>query len=111
MTKHIPDAEWSAELHAFTQRNAGRLTIIEENDPELGVQREEQGIELRGVAFDPHDRSVAIMLGELEGTERHITHVVHDVVAIDVLTTEQDRDVALRLARGDGQTILRFSPT
>ncbi len=107
MTRHIPDSDWPAELKEFTDRNAGRLTIIEEDDPDLGVQREEQGIEFRGVAYDPHDRSVAIMLGPLEGTDQHITHVVHDVVSIDVLKNENHEET-MRVAHGEGQTILSF---
>jgi Family of unknown function (DUF5335) len=108
MTRQIPDDEWPARLKEFTQRNAGRLTIIEEDGLDLGVQLEEQGIQLRGVAYDPHDRSVAIMLGPLEGTDQHITHVVHDVVSIDVLKRTENQDEVMRVAHGDGQTILRF---
>ena len=108
MTKQTPEANWPAELKEFTERNAGRLSIIEEDLPDLGAQREERGIEFRGVAYDPHDRSVAIMLGQLEGTDRHITHVVRDVVSIDVLKRTEHQDEAMRVAHGEGQTILRF---
>jgi len=111
MNKHIPAAEWPTELNEFTLRNAGRFTIIEENDRDWGVQREEQGIQLRGIAFDPRDQSVAIMLGALEGTEGHLTHVVRDVAAIDVLQSTHGQDLALCLARAQGQTILRFCQT
>jgi hypothetical protein len=108
MTKQTPDANWPAELKEFTDRNAGRLTIIEEDRPDLGAQREERGIEFRGVAYDPHDRSVAIMLGQLEGADRHITHVVHDVLAIDVVKRTEQQDEVMRVAHRAGQTILRF---
>ena len=108
MVRGISDAEWPAVLNEFTKRNAGRRTIIEEDGPELGVQREEEGIEFRGAAYDPHDRSVAIMLGQLEGTDQHITHVVHDVVSIDVLKSTEERTEAMRIVHGEGQTILQF---
>lgn len=108
MNARIPETSWKDELKEFTMRNAGRLTVLEENDAELGVQEEEQGVELRGVAFDPHDRSVAIMLGELRGTE-HLTHVVRDVANIDLLKSDQGRDLALRIERPEGQTLLRFT--
>ncbi len=111
MTAHIPERDWAAALWEFTRRNAGRLTALEEDDPEIGAQQEEKGIQLRGVAFDPHDRSVAIMLGELAGTEEHLTHVIRDVDAVEVLKSATGRDVALRIARGDGQTLLRFCST
>jgi hypothetical protein len=108
MTRQKPDSDWPALLQEFTRRNAGRLTIIEEDNPVLGAQREEQGIEFRGVAYDPHDHSVAFMLGQLEGTDQHITHVVHDVVSIDVSERTEKQDEAMRVEHGEGQTILRF---
>ncbi|MGH7463034.1 MAG: DUF5335 family protein [Longimicrobiales bacterium] len=110
MNERISSRDWSAELHEFTLRNAGRLTILEENDADIGAQQEEKGIQLRGVAFDTHDRSVAIMLGPLADPE-HLTHVVHDVDAIDVLRSAYGRDVALRIGRRNGQTLLRFCST
>jgi hypothetical protein len=108
VNERIPESNWKDELQEFTNRNAGRLTVLEEDDTEFGAQEEEQGVELRGVAFDPHDRSVAIMLGELRGTE-HLTHVVREVEGIDVLKSAQGRDLALRIERPEGQTLLRFT--
>ena len=108
MTKQTLDANWPAELKEFTERNAGRLSIIEEDRPDLGAQREERGIEFRGVAYDPHDRSVAIMCGQLEGADQHITHVVHNVVSIDVLKRTANQDEAMCVAHSEGRTILRF---
>jgi hypothetical protein len=110
MNMRIPKWTWPNELNEFTLRNAGRLTVIEEDDPVFGAQREVDGIELRGVAYDPRDKSVEIMLGALHG-EEHLTHVLRDVSVIDVLRTGTGRDVALRLGRGDRQTLLRFCST
>jgi hypothetical protein len=108
MTTHIPRRSWAAALHDFTARNAGRLTALEEDDTDLGAQQEENGIQLRGVSFDPRDGSVAIMLGELRGPDGHLTRIVRDIEAIDVWKSETGRDLALRIAHPGGQTLLRF---
>ena len=40
------------EAHqTFTERNAGRSTSIEVDDPSIGAQRQETDLELRGVAY------------------------------------------------------------
>ena len=49
-TRRIPESEWAHELQNFTNRNAGRRTLLEEQGPDLGAQLEEQGCLLRGVA-------------------------------------------------------------
>ena len=108
MTAHIARRDWGTALLDFTARNAGRLTALEEDDPEIGAQPEENGIQLRGVAFDPHDGSVAIMLGRLHGAEGHLTRVVRDIGAIDVWRSAEGRDLGLRIAHLNGQTLLRF---
>src|SRR5688572_14813343 len=105
-TRRIPESEWVRELQSFTNRNAGRRTLLEEQSPELGAQREEQGCLLRGVAYDRHDRRIEIMLGELEGADQHLTHSVAADADIDVVTDMDGRDWALRIARPDGQTLL-----
>ena len=57
-------ADWIRELSAFTARNAGRRTVLEVDGMDIGAQREEQGYPLRGVAYDPRDGRVEIMLGD-----------------------------------------------
>jgi hypothetical protein len=108
MNERLAPGQWTGKLQEFTHRNTGRLTVIEEDDPEFGAQEEERGIQLRGVAYDPRDGSVAIMLGDLAGTNHHLTHVVRDVSVIDVLRSATGRDVGLRLGRGEGQTLIHF---
>jgi hypothetical protein len=108
MTTRIPEPDWANELQIFTNRNAGRKTIIEELGNELGAQEEERGFLLRGVAYDRRDHRIEIMVGELEGTDRHLTHTVSANSSIDLETDDAGRDRALRIERPDGQTILRF---
>jgi len=108
MTVHIPEQQWKGALQEFTQRNAGRTTSLEEDSEDFGAQDLETGFPLRGVAYDERDRRVEFMLGDLEGTESHITHTVSGVTGLDVWSDSAGNDVALRVKRDDGQTILRF---
>jgi hypothetical protein len=108
MTRHIPEMEWPAALQDFTNRNAGRATVLDEIGP-LGAQEEQHGYPLRGVSFDHRSGQVEIMLGDLEGTEHHLTRSVDGVRAIDVWSDDRGRDLALRLERSEGATILHFT--
>jgi hypothetical protein len=108
MTTRILKRQWADELQQFTNRNAGRITRLEEHDPALGAQEEESGYPLRGIAYDRKDGRVEIMLGDLAGTDRHLTHTLSDVSRIDRLTDERGRDYALRIGREGRQTLLRF---
>ena len=98
--------DWEAELTAFTTRNAGRRTSLEIDDPEYGALIQERGYPLRGVVYDPHDERVEIMLGDVEGTRRHLTRGIAHVESIDILQDSEGHDRVLRLAHGRGQTLL-----
>jgi nucleotide-binding universal stress UspA family protein len=102
----VPENRWAEELTAFTKRNAGRRTVLEVDDPELGAQAQERNYPLLGVAYDHYDRRVEVMLGDFEGVRRHLTRGIADVHSIDVLRNAEGRDVVLRIAHGRGQTIL-----
>ncbi|HUF67994.1 MAG TPA: DUF5335 family protein [Longimicrobiales bacterium] len=110
MMDTVQSAEWVARLHAFTNRNAGRRTIMEIDIPEYGAQASETDYPLWGVAFDPRDGRVQIMLGEQGSVEQHLTHSVVSPEGIEILT-EGGRDRALRIAHGGGQTLLTFIET
>ncbi|MGH7575452.1 MAG: DUF5335 family protein [Longimicrobiales bacterium] len=101
--------EWVRELEQFTDRNAGRRTVLEVDGAEFGAQEQERDYPLRGVAYDPRDGRLEIMLGDETGTSRHLTHTVGDVKEVDVLTGEDGRDQALRVEHDGGtQTLLRL---
>ncbi len=109
MDRNIPRDEWVATLKQFTDRNAGRRTLLEEDARDLGAQAEERNYPLRGVAFDPRDGRVMIMLGDQFSVERHLTHSIVGPRAIDLLRDPQGRDTALRITHDtDGQTVLRI---
>ena len=100
--------EWRTALKEFTGRNAGRHVRLELDDPTLGAQTHERDATLLGVAYDPHDLRVEIMLGDIEGGRRHHTRSIGGVVSVDLLTGSSGRDLVLRIAHGHGrvQTLL-----
>ena len=102
----VPAADWSSELDVFTKRNIGRRASLEVDDPELGAQAQEHDYPFLGVTWDPHDEQVEIMLGDFEGTSRHLTRGIGRVTAIDFLRDASGRDWILRIAHGTGQTML-----
>jgi nucleotide-binding universal stress UspA family protein len=105
----LPRERWAQELEAFTKRNAGRRASLEVDDPELGAQAQEHDYPLLGVAYDHHDERVEIMLGDFAGIRRHLTRGITDVHDIDILRDEHGRDWIVRVAHGQGQTILTLA--
>lgn len=100
------EVRWAEELTAFTRRNAGRHASLEVDDPDYGMLMQEHGYPLLGVAYDHYDRRVEIMLGDFEGTRRHLTRGISNVHSVDVLRDVGGRDRVLRVAHGRGQTLL-----
>ena len=98
--------QWASELESFTRRNAGRLASLEVDDPEMGAQAQEHDYPFLGTAWDRNDQRVEIMLGDFEGTGRHLTRGISGVTGIDILRDEGGRDWVLRVAHRPGQTIL-----
>ena len=104
----IPKADWSRALQAFSERNAGRYTSVEIDDPELGAQLQQRDFKLQGVSYDPRDDRVEIMLGGFEGVGPHLTHTVGEPRDVDILTDDAGRDLALRVSENGVQTLLRI---
>ena len=101
-------AEWSVQLDSFTRRNHGRRVALEEDDPQLGAQLQTRGHALLGATYDPHDRRVELMLGSASGGNPHFTRGITAVWSIGVIGGEHGRDTGLRIAHGEGQTLLSF---
>jgi hypothetical protein len=108
MDRTIPRDEWVEGLRQFTHRNAGRRTLMEVDGPEIGAQAAGTDYPLRGIAFDPRDGRVEIMLGDMATVERRITHTIQGAAAIDLLRSDDGHDRALRIAHDGAQTVLRF---
>lgn len=103
--------DWALLLSEFTQRNAGRQTRLEVNDPEFGVQVVEEGIVLGGIDYDPRGDRVEIMLGAPGATEQHLTHAISGVSGVDLLRSG-GVDHALCVEHQGRRTLLlvRYAP-
>ena len=108
MSKSETIRDWGAGLQAFTQRNAGRRTILEEAHSAAAARAEENDYPFRGVSWDARDGRVQIMLGEQGSVELHLTRSIPAARRIELLRSEGGRDRALRITHDEGQTLLRF---
>ena len=97
--------EWAERLEEFSRRNAGRISILEVIDPDIGAQIEEKGVPFVGASFDPRDGRVHIMCGARVG-DGHLTRSITGVTAIQLLKDVTGKDAFLRVAHGRGQTLL-----
>ncbi len=102
------EASWPALLEEFSERNEGRSTQLEMDNPSFGAQFQGTGYKLVGVAYDRRDAQLYFMLGAPTGSGAHLTHAIPDVTSVTVLTDSEKRDLALQVRHGEGQTILTF---
>ena len=109
MTQQIPRSDWAAELQSFTTRNAGRITMLEEYDREMGPLDVERDYPLRGISYDRRDDRIDIMLGDRSEPGRHFTHTIGDILFVGVVSDGNGADQSLRILRRDGrETVLGF---
>jgi nucleotide-binding universal stress UspA family protein len=100
---------WSRLLVDFSKRNAGRRTILEVDDLEIGAQSQEYNYPLLGVSYSERDGRLDLMLGDRFAGGRHLARSMGSVVAVDVLTDGMGKDIALRVQHGASQTLLTFA--
>ena len=100
---------WSRLLSDFTKRNAGRRTILEVDDAEIGAQAQEYNYPLLGTSYSERDGRVDLILGDRFAGGRHLSRSIGSVVAVDILTDGAGHDVALRVQHGTSQTLLTFA--
>ena len=105
-TMRFDETRWSEVLDDFTRSNAGRRTRLEVDDTDIVAQPQEDEYRLLGIDYDPHDRRIDIMLGELGGGEPHLSRSIGGVESLHILSDIDGRDLALRLRHRDAQTIL-----
>jgi hypothetical protein len=105
MNAVLDRSEWPRSLAEFTQRNAGRTSHLEVDDPALGAQPAEDGMTFRGVTYDPHDDRLEIMMGDQGAGQAHLTHSVAHPDGLAVAETDP-RHAVLRITHGAGQTLL-----
>ena len=106
MSESSDPTEWPVQLEAFTRRNRGRATVVEEDDHRLGAHVLERGYLLLGASYDPHDHRVELMLGGDRPDEAYVTRNIADVDFLTVATDPAGRDVGLSVQHGRGQTLL-----
>lgn len=98
-------SEWPRSLADFTRQNAGRTSHLEVDDPSLGAQPAQEGMTFRGVAYDPADDRMEIMLGAQGAGAEHLTHTVPHPDGLAVVSSDP-RHAVLRISHGAGQTLL-----
>lgn len=106
----VSPEDWVVALGKFTDRNAGRRTWLEVDDPEFGAQMQQHEYQLMGVSYDARDERIQIMLGTFSGVGPHLTHTIGRIEQIDILTDDRGHDSTLRIAQADRQTLLRVEP-
>lgn len=100
---------WQQILAGFTRRNAGRRTVLEEEDPLLGKRCEELDMPLRGAAYDQHDNRIEIMLGEQGSVAQHLTRTIARPRTLELLHNPDGGDRGLAVRHGGAAlTVLRF---
>lgn len=107
-TKVTQDStQWSTVLKEFTSRNAGRISNLEVDDPELGALVQASRYPLLGIDYDHKDGRLTITLGHTQGAERHLTRSIAHPEVVSVLNVN-GKDTALSVTHGGGQTLLTF---
>jgi len=99
---------WTVQLDGFTERNAGRRTVLEVDDARTGARAQEVGYALLGATYDHRGGCVELMLGDPAGGTVHLTRTIRRVSSVTELATEGGRTAALRIAHGGGMTVLTF---
>jgi hypothetical protein len=102
-------AEWAATVDAVSRRNVGRLATLEVDDRDIGAQIEAGGYVLQGIAFDPHDQRVSLMLESPKVPGAHLTRSIANIDSVAVTRAADGRDRAVAITHGRGQTLLLLS--
>jgi nucleotide-binding universal stress UspA family protein len=105
----VPRDDWATVLEDFSRRNAGRLSLLEVDDADIGAQAQEFDYPFQGCVFDHNDQRIALMFGgDASAGRHHLTRGIANPVSVDILTDRGGTDIAMRVAHGQGQTLLTF---
>lgn len=99
---------WTVQLDGFTERNAGRRTVLEVDDARTGAQAQEIGYALLGATYDHRGGCVELMLGDPSGGTVHLTRTIRHVASVTELVDEAGRSLVLRIQHAGGQTVVSF---
>ncbi len=102
--------EWTAQLDAFSRRNAGKTTILEMSEASTGAFSQERGYGLFGIVYREGVNEVDFILGESHGRGRHLTNTLRGVSMISLVRDADGTDHALRVTHASGTALLTLSP-
>ena len=93
----IPREAWASELSEFSRRNAGRSTILEIRQPNLGVREEEAGYALQGVTFDEAENCISVFVGGDTPSSPRLSHISKNPRRVEILHRSDGQDEALHI--------------
>jgi hypothetical protein len=67
------------------------------------------GYALLGVAYDPHDARLEVMLGTTFPGQPHLTREIGGIDAVTVVADRDGWDLGLRVRHGRGETQIAFT--
>jgi hypothetical protein len=96
----IARESWAAELDSFSRQHEGWLVSIRTRMPDGAVAVDAHDLPLQGVSeMEPGTNDIAIAVGD---TDNHLTHGVHDAIALRIDLTTDQADRALVIDAKDG---------
>jgi Family of unknown function (DUF5335) len=102
---------WAAELDSFSRQHEGWLVSIKTQTPDGSTAIDAHDLPLQGVSqMSPGSNDIAIAVGD---ADNHLTHDVHEAIALRVDLTADEAERALVIDAKDGsRTSVEFrSPT
>jgi len=98
----IAQDSWAAELDGFSRRHEGWLVSIKRRAPDGSISAEAHDVPLVGVSpMSPDSNDIAVTVGD---ADNHLTHDVHDAIALRLELTADRAERALAIDAKDGST-------
>jgi uncharacterized protein DUF5335 len=93
---------WAAELDGFSRRHEGWLVSINRRAPDGSVSAAARDVPLVGVSpMSRESNDIAVTVGD---AHNHLTHDVHDAIALRLELTADRAERALVIDAKDGST-------
>jgi nucleotide-binding universal stress UspA family protein len=105
-TRTLDTAHLDTELFNLSVRNVGRPCTVEVNQRDIGAQSLGHHLPLVGVAHDAGTNMITLMFGASKLEGEHLSHQVHGVQSVDLITDSTGRDQVLRIVHEGGQTLI-----
>jgi nucleotide-binding universal stress UspA family protein len=103
-----PLESWAQELNEFTKANAGRRTVLQLDDPEIGRQECGRDFPLWGVDYDPKRDRINIMLGRSGTVEGHLSHSLAAPKGVRIDRDQEGKALSLHIDFRNGSAVLRI---